>query len=127
MLWRVILAPQFGCEGMLMHPHVTQVPLVLVVMVPMGGMAVLPMQIIHVVAVLDGFVSATLTVLVVPVVLRDLVPSEFLAVVVTLVRMVQFPVMQIIHVVPVWHGGVSAPLAMLVSMILMNFVFHVSP
>ena len=80
---------------------------VLVVMIAVGGVQVPVVQIVHVVSVRHGHVSAVGSVNVV--VLRVLHALVQLAgVPVIIVAMVQVPVVHVVHVVSVWHGHVSA-------------------
>ena len=85
-------------------------------MIAVRGVAVRPVQIVDVIAVLDGLVSATLAVGVV-VDLGDHVLVQRVLVVMVAVQMVRMTVMQVVDVAVVLHRDVAAGRPVLVVMI----------
>ena len=88
-----------------------------------GGVAVAVVEIVHVIAVGDGNVAATLAVLV-SVIFMDVVLSSLALVPVALVLAVDVTVVSEVGVIVVWEGDVAAALAVGVGVLVMNGVGH---
>jgi hypothetical protein len=82
-------------------------------MAVVGGMAVAVVEVVHVVAVLDGLVAAPVGMLVIMLVLD--VPGRLALVPVPVVGPVQVPVVGVVGVVAMRHGCVPAPRVVLVG------------
>ena len=88
-----------------------------------GGVAVTVVKVVHVIAVGDGNVAATLAVLV-SVIFMDVVLSSLALVPVALVLAVDVTVVSEVGVIVVWEGDVAAALAVGVGVLVMNGVGH---